>query len=88
MEKKNVDGTFNGELLGSIFRTSKKVIQEYVAEIERTNRYKSVRSDIENGAVLDDRSRLIDLYDSCLQQDAHIRAVIETLVRTVPNGGM
>ena len=83
MEKKNVDGTFNGELLGSIFRTSKKVIQEYVAEIERTNRYKSVRSDIENGAVLDDRSRLIDLYDSCLQQDAHIRAVIETLVSQI-----
>ena len=83
MQEKNNDGTFNGELLGSIFRTSKKVIQEYVAEIERTNRYKSVRSDIENGAVLDDRSRLIDLYEACLQQDAHIRAVIETLVSQI-----
>jgi phage gp29-like protein len=83
MQEKNIDGTFNGEILGSIFRTSKKVIQEYVAEIERTNRYKSVRSDIENGAVLDDRSRLIDLYEACLQQDAHIRAVIETLVSQI-----
>lgn len=29
--------------------------------------------------ILDDRSRLIDLYEACLQQDAHIRSVIETL---------
>ena len=63
----------------SIFKTSKKIIQEYVIEIERNNRYKSVRSDVALGCVLDDRSRLIDLYEACLQQDAHIRAVIETL---------
>ena len=31
------------------------------------------------GTILDDRSRLIDLYEACLQQDAHIRSVIETL---------
>lgn len=73
------ENTFNGELLQSIFKTSKKTIQEYVREIERNNRYKSVRSDVLPGCVLDDRSRLIDLYDACLQQDAHIRAVIETL---------
>ena len=73
------DNTFNGELLSSIFRTSKKTIQEYVREIERNNRYRSVRGDIESGYILDDRSKLIDLYDACLQQDAHIRSVIETL---------
>ena len=73
------DTTFNGELLSSIFRTSKKTIQEYVREIERNNRYRSVRGDIESGYILDDRSKLIDLYDACLQQDAHIRSVIETL---------
>mgnify|MGYP003525413175 FL=1 len=73
------DSTFNGELLSSIFRTSKKTIQEYVREIERNNRYRSVRGDIESGYILDDRSKLIDLYDACLQQDAHIRSVIETL---------
>lgn len=83
MQEKNLDGTFNHELLESIFRTSKKVIQEYVREIERTNRYKSVRSNVVEGTVLDDRSRLIDLYDACLQQDAHIRAVIETLVSQI-----
>lgn len=71
--------TINSELLHSIFRTSKKTIQEYVIEIERNNRYKSTRSDMEAGTILDDRSRLIDLYEACLQQDSHIRSVIETL---------
>ena len=37
----NTEGSFNRELLESIFRTSKKTIQEYVREIERNNRYKS-----------------------------------------------
>lgn len=73
------EGSFNRELLESIFRTSKKTIQEYVREIERNNRYKSVRGNLVQGTVLDDRSRLIDLYDACLQQDAHIRSVLETL---------
>ncbi len=73
------DNTFNGELLESIFKTSKKTIQEYVREIERNNRYRSSRMDISSGYILDDRSRLIDLYEACLQQDAHIRSVIETL---------
>lgn len=73
------EGAFNHQLLESIFHTSKKTIQEYVREIERHNRYRSVRSNMLSGIVLDDRARLIDLYDACLQQDAHIRAVIETL---------
>lgn len=73
------ENSFNHELLSSIFRTSKKTIQEYVVEIERNNRYKSTRSDMVAGTTLDDRSRLIDLYEACLQQDAHIRSVIETL---------
>lgn len=73
------ENAFNGELLESIFKTSKKTIQEYVREIERNNQYKSIRSDVLMGCILDDRARLIDLYDACLQQDAHIRAVIETL---------
>ena len=73
------DNSFNGILLESIFRTSKKTIQEYVREIERNNRYRSSRQDVMLGCILDDRSRLIDLYEACIQQDAHIRAVIETL---------
>ena len=73
------DNSFNGFLLESIFRTSKKTIQEYVREIERDNRYRSSRQDVMLGCILDDRARLIDLYDACIQQDAHIRAVTETL---------
>lgn len=73
------EGSFGEDVLFSIFRTSKKTIQQYVWEIERNNRYKSVRSDVASGVILDDRSRLIDLYESSLQQDAHVRSVIETL---------
>ncbi len=79
METKTEEKGLNSELLESIFRTSKKTIIEYVREIERNNRYKSIRRDITTGAILDDRSRLIDLYEACIEQDAHIRAVIETL---------
>ena len=79
MKAATSENSFNHELLESIFRTGKKIIQEYVREIERNNRYKSARSDVALGCILDDRSGLIDLYEACLQQDAHIRAVIETL---------
>ncbi len=79
METNTEPKSLNPELLESIFRTSKKTIIEYVREIERNNRYKSIRRDITTGAILDDRSRLIDLYEACVEQDAHIRSVIETL---------
>lgn len=72
-EKLNID------LLEAIFRTSKKTIQEYVREIERHNRFKSVHNSVINGTILDDRSKLIDLYDACVQQDAHLAGVLETL---------
>lgn len=75
----STEGTFNRELLQSIFRTSKKTIQEYVREIERNNRYRSIRGQAETGTILDDRAYLIDLYEACVQQDAHLRSVIETL---------
>jgi len=83
MDKKKSEGTINPELLHSIFRTSKKTIQEYVREIERHNSYKTIKQDILLGTILDDRSRLVDLYEACLQQDAHIRAVIETLLSQI-----
>ena len=72
------DKSFNGELLESIFKTSKKTIQEYVREIERNNATVHP-SGYRSGYILDDRARLIDLYEACLQQDAHIRSVVETL---------
>ncbi len=66
-------------LLESVYRTSKKTIQEYVAEIERHCRFKSSYRHLNNGTILDDRGRLIDLYDACMEQDAHLRGVMETL---------
>ena len=73
------DKSFNGELLESILRPPKDN-SEYVREIERNNRYRSCRQDTGSGYILDDRARLIDLYEACLQQwDAHIRSVVETL---------
>ena len=66
--------------LHSIYRTSKKVIQEYVREIERHNRYKTARADMAIGAIMDNRGALIDLYESCMQQDAHIKSVIERII--------
>lgn len=70
---------FDIELLESIFKTNKKTVQEYVREIERYCRFKSVHHAVVDGTVLDDRSRLMDLYEACLQQDAHIASVVETL---------
>lgn len=75
----NSEEKFDIDLLESIFRTSKKTIQEYVREIERYCRFKSVQNQVINGTILDDRGKLIDLYDACIQQDAHLSAVLETL---------
>lgn len=72
-------GAIDAKTLASVFRTSKKTIQEYIYEIERHCRYKTMRADTNWDTILDDRSRLIDLYESCLQQDAHLRGTIETL---------
>ena len=79
MDRNINQGKIDSQTLESIFRTSKKTIQEYVSEIERNCRYKSTRSQVVKGVILDDRSRLIDLYEACVQQDAHIRSVLETL---------
>ena len=75
----NTTDKLDVELLESIFRTSKKTIQEYVREIERYCRFKSVQHSVADGCVLDDRGKLIDLYDACVQQDAHLQSVLETL---------
>lgn len=79
MERDNNGVTFQGTPLESIFNTSKKTIQEYVREIHRHCRFKSAQSQLARGVVLDDRGPLIDLYEACVQQDAHLRAVLETV---------
>lgn len=67
------------EQLESVFMTSKKSVQEYVREIERRCRFQSAYRHLRNGTILDDRSKLMDIYDACVQQDAHLRGVLETL---------
>ena len=67
------------DVLESIFRTSKKTVQEYIREIERHCRFKSAYRHLNNGTVLDDRAQLIDLYEATVQQDAHLAAVLQTL---------
>ena len=70
---------FAAEALISYYNIVKKTIQEYVDELARRCRYRSIVSQVEDGVIADDRSRLIDLYDSCLVQDARLQAVMETL---------
>lgn len=77
----NSNGTFFAEeSLVSYYNLVKKTIQEYTEELTRRCRYKSVVGQVDDGTVMDDRSRLIDLYDSCYIQNAHLQGVMETLM--------
>lgn len=78
-ENISVGDFFADAPLTSYYRLVKKTIQEYVSELARYCQYKSIVGQTTDGSVLDDRSRLIDLYDSCFIQDAHLQAVMETL---------
>ena len=82
--RKRIEGASNGTFVGttpleSYYNIVKKTIQEYTNELTRHCRFRSVVNQTEDGTILDDRARLIDMYDSCLIQDAHLQAVIETL---------
>lgn len=82
--RKRTDNISNGDFFAthpivSYYNEVKKTINDYVMELIRHNRYKSIVNQADDGYVLDDRGRLIDLYDSCLLQDAHLLGTIETL---------
>ncbi len=70
---------FTDEALISDYRLVKKTIIEYTDELTRRCHYKSIVSQLGDGTVLDDRSRLIDLYESCYLQNAHLQGTILTL---------
>ncbi len=72
-------GFFTSEALVSYYNLTKKQITEYTDELTRRCRYKSTVQQVEDGTVMDDRSRLIDLYESCYIQNAHLQGVQETL---------
>ncbi len=70
---------FTDEALIASYNLVKKTITEYTDELQRRCRYKSVVGQVEDGTILDDRSRLIDLYESCYIQNAHLQGTIATL---------
>lgn len=70
---------FSDDALISDYNETKKTIQDYVDEIRRHCGFKTVVSHAGDGTILDNRGRLMDLYDACLMQDAHLRSCIETL---------
>lgn len=70
---------FTDEALVSYFRLVKKTIQEYTEELARRCRYKSIVSQTGDGTIMDDRSRLIDLYDACFIQNSRLQSSYETL---------
>lgn len=70
---------FSDEALIASYNLVKKTITEYTDELTRRCHYKSIVSQVEDGTVMDDRSRLIDLYESCYIQNAHLQGTIATL---------
>jgi len=81
IRKPNISqGDFIGnEPIISYYNTIKKTIQDYILEINRYNQYKSIIGQAEDGTIMDDRSRLIDLYESIDVQDTRIPGLKETL---------
>lgn len=79
-ENNSTGNFFTEEALVSRYNLYKKTIQEYTEELIRRCQYKNIVSQVEDGVVLDDRSRLIDLYDACYVQNAHLQGTIETLL--------
>lgn len=78
-ESNSTGNFFTEEALISYYRLVKKTIQEYTDELARRCRYKSIVSQTGDGTIIDDRSRLIDLYESCYLQNARLQSCCETL---------
>lgn len=78
-ETNSTGNFFTDEALISSFNLVKKTITEYTDELTRRCIYKSTVGQLMDGTIMDDRKRLIDLYDSCYLQNAHLQGTIETL---------
>jgi hypothetical protein len=70
---------FSDDALIAYYNIVKKTIQDYTDELMRRCRYKSTVSQTGDGTIMDDRSKLIDLYDSCYIQNARLQSCCETL---------
>lgn len=78
-ENNSTGNFFTDESLIASYNLVKKTITEYTDELQRRCRYKNVVSQVQDGTIMDDRSRLIDLYESCFIQNAHLQGTIQTL---------
>lgn len=78
-EQNSNGGFFTSEALVSYYNLVKRQITDYTDELIRRCHYKSTVQQVEDGTIMDDRSRLIDLYESCYIQNAHLQGVQETL---------
>lgn len=78
--EKNSNGNFFAEeALITSYNIVKKTIQEYTDELLRRCHYKSIVSQVEDGTIMDDRSRLIDQYEACYIQNPHLQGTLITL---------
>ena len=78
--EKNSNGNFFAEeALITSYNIVKKTIQEYTDELLRRCHYKSIVSQVEDGTIMDDRSRLIDQYEACYIQNSHLQGTLITL---------
>lgn len=78
-EHNSTGNFFSDESLIASYNLVKKTIVEYTDELTRRCRYKNVVSQVQDGTIMDDRSRLIDLYEACFIQNAHLQGTIQTL---------
>lgn len=83
--RKRTEGISGGVFFGenpmtTYYNLVKKTIQDYVRSLQRHCRFKSLVNQTDgDGTIMDDRASLIDLYESCFIQDAHLQAVLQTL---------
>ena len=83
--RKRTEGISGGAFFGedpmiTYYNLVKKTIQDYVRSLQRHCRFKSLVNQTDgDGTIMDDRASLIDLYESCFIQDAHLQAVLQTL---------
>lgn len=75
----NQPATLQQNQLWSYYHTTKKTIKEYVRELDRHNAFRSLAPQFRNEVCVDDRGKLVDLYDACYDQDAHLMSTMETL---------
>lgn len=76
--KTNTRRKLSSDNIDSYFYTVRRVMDDYIRALNQWDWYRSCPSGINSGYFVDDRSTLIDLYES-QKRDGHLLSVIETL---------